>query len=157
MHAVDQRFPRGAAIDSQLVQHSLRKQPRDPRRKQAEIDAAHHTWHFESSTKASSFSIQWNKELSASYFYYAAPNSNYLAQTNATILIKHYDVLLSSFKVSPKFNLNWILLLITFSELFSDSACFVLTVISAGPNTWIAWKLVLTILKVLRNNDIEVF
>ena len=26
MHAVDQRFPRGAAIDSQLVQHSLRKQ-----------------------------------------------------------------------------------------------------------------------------------
>jgi len=42
---------RSAAIDSPVVQHSRRKQPRDQRRKQAEMGAADHSWHSERSTE----------------------------------------------------------------------------------------------------------
>ena len=44
-------FTRGGAIDSPPVQQSLRKQSRDPRRKQAEEVAADHSWHSERRTK----------------------------------------------------------------------------------------------------------
>ena len=44
-----EQFTRGAAIGSPAVQHSLRKQPRGPTRKQAEVGAADHSLHSERS------------------------------------------------------------------------------------------------------------
>jgi len=48
-----ERLTRGAAIDSSpATQHSLQKQPRGPRSKQAEMGAASHSWHSARSTES---------------------------------------------------------------------------------------------------------